>query len=779
MKRSIVAAVLILFVAAACIAAISGERPVASPAYDAPPGYRNAAASASDRHGFLVVWRDTARSRSYGYERTYAARIDGSGHVLDPFGIRIPTLTTSASQFNVVYLGNAYLVCWNEGDVSVPTSPAVPLVGVRISAEGQVLDSAPRVFVDKARLSAGGVASNGSRAIIAYTSASGSLMTILLDRDANVVDGPRTLTNPAGGLNETALAASNGQGFLVVRSFGNTNYTATTALDASGVPLPATPPLIDTPGGIFGLASDGNSYVALFQAPGQITAQHFGSSGEIMETSQFPLQQVLPGLFYLRQQQVFPGLVFSGETYLFMDGDPTQKTLGIRRLTRSGQPIGGYNPIATASSTTSSSLWYNTTLAYNGSSAFAGWGSGVFSGSVIEGASLATSTPFVIARAATTQITPAAATSAANTAIVWNEDDGGVYAGRLALDGQMLDGRGIRVAGSNVTQPQIAFDGVNYIIGWREQDPLDQYASTLKVARFAPGTGTLLDPNGIVISQKSYGTLALAPAPNGTLLAWQEGAHIVATILGRDLSHGPIVTADPSEDLGGRSVSAAWNGSEWLLTWLKGVQPSGGPICDPGPCLEYQIYAARLSSQLTLLDPKPIVVYDTLDSYGQPLVASDGDGFLVAWTRSNYDYSYVEGGYEYGVYAQRISRDGSLLGPVNGARIGAGLTKSVVWDGLQYDVAFTARQYSPYFAATFASRTANLNVTHVAAHGLIESLTPQTVITDPSDPDAALIVTETGNVTVAYTRIGTEPEYGDVERVFVTVPHAIRGRASR
>jgi hypothetical protein len=454
-----------------------------------------------------------------------------------------------------------------------------------------------------------------------------------------------------------------------------------------------------------------------------------------------------------------------------MDVDPAQKTLGIRRLNRSGQPIGGFNSIAQASPTVWSIFWYNTTLACNGSSVFAGWGSGVFSGSVIEGSSLAASAPFVIARAATTQITPGAATSGTNTAIVWNEADG-VYAGRLTLDGQSLDGRDIRVAGSNATQPQIAFDGVNYIIGWRD-------TSTLKVARFAPGTGTLLDPNGTLISQKSYGTLAFAPAPNGTLLAWSEGGHVVATILGRDLSHGAPVIINPAEDLGGTDVAAAWNGSEWLLTWRKPAPSPDDPICDPAPCYDYLIAATRLSTQLAPLDPKSFVVSDTLHTYGQLLVASDGDGFLIAWSRYGDDYFSAEGGYEYNVYAQRISRDGSLLGPVNGARIGSGQARSIVWDGLQYDVAFTARHYPADFAYSFAPGTANLNVTHVAAHGAIESLSPQTVITDRSDPDASLIVTGTGNITVAYTRIGTEPEYGDVERVFVTVPHVPRGRASR
>jgi len=48
-----------------------------------------------------------------------------------------------------------------------------------------------------------------------------------------------------------------------------------------------------------------------------------------------------------------------------------------------------------------------------------------------------------------------------------------------------------------------------------------------------------------------------------------------------------------------------------------------------------------------------------------------------------------------------------------------------------------------------------------------------------AEPDASLIVTGPGRVAVAYTRIDSDPEYGDVERVFVNVPHLARGRASR
>ncbi|HXA19321.1 MAG TPA: hypothetical protein VN380_20185 [Thermoanaerobaculia bacterium] len=572
MRRSVFAAIPILFVAAASLAEISGEHPVASPAYGSPWGERVGAASASDGHSFLVVWRDEYRNRGYGNMRVYATRVDAAGQVLDPLGIRIPTLTTNPTQFNVVYLGNAYLVCWNEGDGSSTTIPAPPLVGVRISAEGKLLDST-RVIVQYGRLSLGSVASSGSRTII--VSNSGGLTVTVLDRDGNIVDGPRALTNPAGSGNETAMTSSNGHGFLVVRTLANTTYATT--LDANGTTLSSALAGTGTLWGtVSDLASDGDGYVAIFGVPGQMAAKHFGPNGEILETSAIPLQQVSRGF------------VFAGDSYLLMDGDPVQNSIGIRRLTRTGQPVGGYSPIASASNSGSTSS-FTATMASGGSIALAGWveqWGNRFNGSVIEVPSLAPSEPFLIARAATAQIAPDGASSGMNTAIVWNEDDG-LYVGRLTLDGQLLDGRGIRVSPLSATQPRIVFDGENYIIGWREHTPTAPYTVILKVARFVPGSGALLDPGGIAITENSY-ELSLTPGANGTLLAWSEGKNVVATILSRDLSHGPAVTVNPSEMVGGGAISAAWNGSEWLLTWVKELPPPVPNNCDPpSSCLEY------------------------------------------------------------------------------------------------------------------------------------------------------------------------------------------------
>ncbi|HXH41006.1 MAG TPA: hypothetical protein VNN08_20430, partial [Thermoanaerobaculia bacterium] len=159
------------------------------------------------------------------------------------------------------------------------------------------------------------------------------------------------------------------------------------------------------------------------------------------------------------------------------------------------------------------------------------------------------------------------------------------------------------------------------------------------------------------------------------------------------------------------------------------------------------------------LDSKPI---DVSDSYtdSAPIVASDGNGFLVGWSHFDTDTG------DSSVFARRIASDGSPQTPANGVRLGQGHPKSVVWDGLQYGLAFSTLH-----------DTSTLYVTHVAARGSIESLSPLAVVNDRSEPDASLLVTGPGLVTVAYTRIDSDPQYGDVERAFVSVPHVLRGRA--
>jgi len=741
MKRSIIAAIPIVFVAVACLAEISGERPVASPAYEVSRGYQYSAKGASDGHGYLVAWVDYYRNRAFNYPpRIYATRITESGEVLDPLGIRIPTFTSYLARLNVVYLGDSYLICWSEEDISAPG-----LMGVRIKSDGTLLDLTPRIFADRGSILENGTASDGNRAVIVYTGPAGSLMTVVLDRDANLVAGPKPLTNPAGPSGETAIIASNGHGFLVIHS--TENAARTTALDPNGAAVSTT--VAPTPSYFLRyrfLASDGDSYVAILAyrtcCDSAFKSQHFGPKGEVLEA--WPILSA--------EWESIIGFVPSGGSYRAMEWHGLQygipDTVGLRRLTNTGQPSAEYVPFAKADYSSQG------LLVWNGSSALACYNR-PFSTSIVDVQSLTVSKPSVMTFAATTQQTPVAAMSDANMAVVWNERDG-VYAGRLVFDGELLDGRGIRLGGLSYQAPRIVFDGTNYVIGWIEEGSPD----SIKLARLSPVTGVVLDPGGVtlkLINCSRGAALTLSRGANATLVAWADCYHVSAITIGEDLAHGSPVDVTAAHgfgygpDIG--AVSAAWNGSEWLVAWETWYfAPESSPVA---------IHAARLSPQLTLLDPNPVAVSNTYSDEG-PFVASDGDGFLVAWSHFTDDYRNFPH-----VMARRIASDGSPQAPATDGVLGQGIAKSVVWDGVQYDVAFSS-----------INVISTLYVTRVAAHGSLESLSPLAVIADRLAPEASLIVTGPGRIAAAYTRVDSEPDYGDVERVFVNVPHLARGRAS-
>ena len=675
--------------------------------------------------------------------------MNAAGDILDPLGIRLPTISGVSYQVDVVFLGDAYLVYWNEPSTISTDLPMI--VGVRISRDGILLDSTPRVFVDSARVNVRGAASNGNRTVIVF----GDSM-IVLDRNANIVDGPKAVI-PGNTGTIASMVASNGNNFLVVWEQGTAILS--TRLDANGVGSSSAMAVTTSPFSqpVLDLASDGESYVTIIREGFAVVAQHFGAAGELLEKSPVPLQQAIPGF------------AFTGGSYLLMDGDPVQGTIGVRRLDRTGQPVGSYVAIASGQS-----FGAGATLASNGSDAGFFWtewtnATQSFSGAVVNGQSLTPSKTTPVTRSAKYQAAPNGATGGRNHAVVWNEDDG-LYAGRITLDGQLLDGRGIRVAGRAASEPRIAYDGTSYVIAWIDQISTTPPVANVKIARLSPDNGALLDPSGIVVSSGQCArSVSLASGSSSTLVAWSDCTQVLAATADRDGTVGMLVKASPTETKNTDIVSAAWNGQEWLVAW-EDLIPSTTIFIDPGQAYDIVIKAARLSPSLMLLDSRPIAVSDTRQD-SRPIVASNGDGFLVVWLRYQNSPPYYLG--PSFVVAQRISSDGSLLAQASGIRLANGVAKSVAWDGQEYDVALSSHVYSgnvtPY----------DLFVTHVAPNGPIESLAPLAVTSNTTDPYASLIVTGMGRVTTVYTRVGSEPQYGDVERAFVSVPHAIRGRASR
>jgi hypothetical protein len=104
LKRSIIAALSLLFLATASLAEVSGERAISEPVYGPAPGTRYGTAAASDGHDFLVAWVDGFRNRTSS-SNLYTARMNAAGDLIDPLGIRIPTISTEI--FDVMLRGRA------------------------------------------------------------------------------------------------------------------------------------------------------------------------------------------------------------------------------------------------------------------------------------------------------------------------------------------------------------------------------------------------------------------------------------------------------------------------------------------------------------------------------------------------------------------------------------------------------------------------------------------------------------------------------------------------
>jgi hypothetical protein len=93
---------------------------------------------AFDGTNFLVVWSDTRNLDTTG-DDIYAARVNRSGHVLDPGGIPVSTASGDQQAPVVAFDGTNSLVAWQDSIPGVATN----IRGARVARTGVVLDGAP------------------------------------------------------------------------------------------------------------------------------------------------------------------------------------------------------------------------------------------------------------------------------------------------------------------------------------------------------------------------------------------------------------------------------------------------------------------------------------------------------------------------------------------------------------------------------------------------------------------------------------------------------------
>ncbi len=239
-----------------------------------------------------------------------------------------------------------------------------------------------------------------------------------------------------------------------------------------------------------------------------------------------------------------------------------------------------------------------------------------------------------------------------NYLVVWEDRRKGsndIYGARVSQAGIVLDPTGITIsnAAANQESPVIAFDGVNYLVVWTDyrNGPADIYGTRVSLS------GTVLNPNGIIISTAAYDQCYPAITFDGTnyLVVWEDLRHyyywgfdIYGTRIspsGTVLDPEGIPISPMASDQCNPSIT--FNGTNYLVVW------------EDYRSMDYSdIYGTRVSQTGIVLDPNGFIVSIAVYDQRYPKVASDGMNFLAVWEDERYGRD---------IYGARISQDGTVL----------------------------------------------------------------------------------------------------------------------
>ena len=267
-----------------------------------------------------------------------------------------------------------------------------------------------------------------------------------------------------------------------------------------------------------------------------------------------------------------------------------------------------------------------------------------------------------------------------NNFVVWqDEKSGDIRGGRVATDGTILDLHTIVVSPTG-QDPAVAWDGTNFVVVWNDFRSVP--AAGIYAAR-VNSAGTVLDPEGILISGAADNEMEPAIASNGSdsLITWNDDRVGFPNndIFGARLSAAGTVLDPVSIQIGHAAAAqsapaVAWNGTNYYVVWADnraGINNS-------------DIYGTSVSSAGTVTNVSGTAISTEADQQLAPAITSNGDDFFVDWHDRR-------SGTSYDVYATRIIAAGTVLSPSGTLISNAALDQwnpALAWNGTNYAVAW-------------------------------------------------------------------------------------------
>ena len=312
-----------------------------------------------------------------------------------------------------------------------------------------------------------------------------------------------------------------------------------------------------------------------------------------------------------------------------------------------------------------------------------------------------------------------------------------IYGLRLDAAGNPLDAVPFPIAASFGWQrdPQVAWNGENWLVAWEDQAPTQFFYETqIKAVRVSP-QGQVLDATPITLFAPGDEVHLTANGSTWLAVSQSYDSQTFVGLVGRRIAaDGTLLDADPVVLVAGSYfllfyVQVAAANGEFLLTWQAinnqlaqrfdaNLQPLGAQLAYPG------LYQVRY-------------------------LAGNGSGWFMAWNGNN------------GLRASPLRADGTLLITPDGAQVASGF--DAYSNG--YDVGWNGSQWIVAWLHTYDA----VRLARVSTAGAV--LDPGGVVLDPGDDDSVYGMKVAGGTPGA----GVQVVWSDI-RAVSNYPYDVRGR---
>ncbi|MBX3190367.1 MAG: hypothetical protein KF819_25430 [Labilithrix sp.] len=637
--------------------------------------YSPSVVSAGPGKGYFAVWFDRRGIRP----AIYGARIASDGTVIDGSGIAIATGVGSTVPL-VSAANDGFLVTWAVSYFDTFQPPGV--YGVRLDAQGTPLDTTPLVLAaNQTNVEQPSSAFDGTSWFVAWQRYGGpsswDIAGVRVPRTGAVLDAtPIEVSKLPEAEYQPIVRWDGASHFVMWRSF-NTLYGRKFGTD--GKPTTARLTLAASSGSSvysYQSAFDGTQHLLVWSDYGTGSMDIFARRINLAGAPIDPANIVVSSDPFYEDR---PRAAWDGASFV-VTWSRSGQLMGRRVSSAGGLPDGAPIALATGGSWYDSNLasdglgslavaqQYNAGLA---SSDVAG---------VKLAKPPAPSTTFVVSKAANSQTEPVTAWNGSNHVSVWIDTRDGraaLYGALLSPDGQpgatsqiVSD---VRYA-SGLGRARIATDGASYLVVFNAYDTTTSKYGIRGIHLDATGKpeGSVFDV--YVPASTSEYTNEPDVAFDGTnyLVVWEnqtsEGGGqtgIAGIRLARTattaLDNEPLRITSSTPVEARLLPSIAYDGKSYLVAWMTSRPAAGGNI------EVSHIFATRVSKEGTVLDGEQVVC-DAFLFQRAPQVAADvqNGGFMVVWE----DYRTALEASD--VYGARITSDGQNLDGTSGMKIAVG-----------------------------------------------------------------------------------------------------------